>query len=270
VLVLDDSGSMTDELLLLGEAGPELLAPLTGTNTHIGVTSNDIATGGRMHGSVGGPPWLDLTTVSESQAFAWFSGATALTTEGTHLARGLDATIEAIDGVGDTWNAGFRRPEAPLVVVYVADRDDESVTTDAEQFLVWLATTSAASGESGTVHAIVPTAEPCPGTTGEATTYTSLTAATLGEAVSICAYDYSEGLARVGADEEPAFVVTLDLASTPIPATLLVEVLTTDDLLTVLPAEAVTYEPFANTVTLDGWAWSEITSATVRYLVLPP
>jgi hypothetical protein len=269
MLVLDDSGSMTDELALLGLGGPDLLGPLAGTDTHVGVVSNDIEGHGRMHGSVGGPPWLDLTTVTESQAFAWFSGATALTTEGTHLARGLDVAMEAIDVSGDTWNVGFRRPDAPLVILFVADRDDESVA-DEDEFLLWLAGTVTARGEAGRVHSIVPTsAEVCPGTTGEAVAYTSLATATGGQTVSVCDESYAEELAIVGAAEQPAHDVVLLLGLTPIPATLSVDILTTEGVTDVLPAEAVEYEPFANTVAIEAFSWSELESATVHYLVLP-
>ena len=48
-----------------------------------------------------------------------------------------------------------------------------------------------------------------------------------------------------------------------------VELLTTDVVVDVLPAEAVVYEPFTNVVSLDSFAWSELETATVRYLVLP-
>ena len=38
--------------------------------------------------------------------------------------------IAAVDGLGDTWNAGFRRDDAAFVVMFVADRDDESIDND--------------------------------------------------------------------------------------------------------------------------------------------
>jgi hypothetical protein len=274
LLVLDDSGSMTDELNALAEGGPDLLGPLVGTDTHVGITSNDGAAGGKLHGPVGGEPWLDLSLATESQAFAWFSGAASFTTEGTHLARGLDMVVESIDGVvGETWNAGFRRDDAALVVMFVADRDDESTSTDDAEFLLWLAGEVAASGEAGTVHVVVPTDEtpPCPGTTGEATIYTGLAYTTSGDTISICTtdYDYRPALAAIGAAEVPAYDVMLQLTVTPIPATLSVDLLLADGASETLEAEEVVYEPFANTVQIPDWAWSEISTVTVRYLVLP-
>ncbi len=272
LLVVDDSGSMTDEVGYLADAGPDMLGSLTHTDTHVGIISNDSASGGRLHGPVGGEPWLDLSVATESQAFAWFSGA-APTAEGTHLARGLDMVLEAIDGVGDTWNAGFRREDAALVVIFVADRDDESLTTDDAEFLLWLDEETRASGEAGTVHAIVPTAEvPCEGTTGEAKIYTGLVTTTAGDTVSICApYPdyYAPELAAISAAETPAYDVALQLSVTPIPATISVDILRTDGAFETLDADEILYEPFANTVEIPEWAWSELTTVTVRYLVLP-
>jgi len=273
LLVLDDSGSMTDELGYLAEAGPDLLGPLTNTDTHVGITSNDAATGGRLHGPLGGEPWLDLSVATESQAFAWFSGAASLTAEGSHLARGLDMVLAAIDDLAATWNAGFRRDDAAFVVIFVADRDDESTDTDDAEFLLWLGEETAESGEGGTVHAIVPTVDVlCPGTTGEATTYTSLVATTSGSTISICAgYPdyYGPQLADIAAAEVPSYDVILDLSVTPIPATITVDILRADGAFETLDTDEVFYEPFANTVEIPEWAWSELTTVTVRYLVLP-
>jgi hypothetical protein len=263
---------MAEELEWLGDAGPDLLGSLTGTDTHVGITSNDAIVGGRLRGPNGGEPWLDLSTVTDSQAFNWFEGATSVLAEGTHLARGLDMVVEAIDSVGDTWNAGFRRDEAALVVIFVADRDDESVMDDA-QWLVWLDEETRPSGEAGKVHAVVPNGEiQCAGTTGEAVIYTGLAATTYGDTVSICAPApdyYGPELAAIGAAEVPAYDVVLALSVTPIPATISVELLRDNGATETLDAEEVIYEPFANTVSLPEWAWSEIATVTVRYLVLP-
>lgn len=137
-----------------------------------------------------------------------------------------DADDPAKKGCGGT-NRTFRRPDAKLEVVFVADNDDNSTMTVA-QFADWLAGNVAIGSQyPPRAHAIVGPAGGCTGALGGAkagTRYLEAANASGGVTVSACEPEsYQNVLAALGPPASAAKATVL-LTATPNPATLQVKV----------------------------------------------
>jgi len=207
LFVIDNSGSMEeeqDETAVQFEAFVEHFAEAQ-VDYHLGVTTTDTdsdADAGRL---VGDPPWI---TAGTPEGAAAFRDAVAVGTDGSQFERCLLAAIAALSpGARAEMNAGFWRPTAALVVVFVSDEDDVSAGA-ADEYLDALNELQADGGGSPpTLHALVAYDED----EGEATDcdevndaeagyrYVELVEATGGVAASICTGNFSEAIGAMGA-----------------------------------------------------------------------
>lgn len=124
LLVVDDTPSMTTVREVLAQSSDDLLDALAESEIawQVGVTATDITTEAR--GELFGDPWI-LTPATPD-------GATALARalavpDGRAPSGGLGAaTLALTEPLRSTANAGFRRPDAALLVVVLSDSDDMS------------------------------------------------------------------------------------------------------------------------------------------------
>jgi hypothetical protein len=122
--VLDNSGSMSDDLLQLSNAIGSFIAPLTslGIDYHVAVTTTDtMVENGRFLGPI-------ITGQSTDPVQAFRSQIDSAGDLGSADEAGLDASYRALTNASLLAgpNAGFLRTAANLAVVVVSDEDDYS------------------------------------------------------------------------------------------------------------------------------------------------
>lgn len=180
LFVIDSSGSMADEQLALATNIDAFIGEIAGTGSYrIGVLSTEMGdqpgeVGGQWAGltvsTYGGPPYHHISRVDRSactrtgvpygcfrpisgQRFTdseldspaaqvgFVSAASQLGTCGSGIEASYDATVSALDRmVAGGCNEGFLRPEANLVVIFVTDEDEGSIThTSTAAFLAAIA-----------------------------------------------------------------------------------------------------------------------------------
>lgn len=147
IFVVDDSGSMADDQILLMQELPKLVekAATWGQSYHMGVTTTDTnLIAGKFKGT---PPWVDETVDP-----AVFAGNLLVGTAGHWEEMGLEGGWMAVSGQNITYtdiqcanipnacpqglwcveglcqgpNAGFLREDADLVVIMISDEEDSS------------------------------------------------------------------------------------------------------------------------------------------------
>lgn len=221
LFVVDGTPSMLQELQALGAQVPELLDTLDGfgLDWQIGVVGADRS--GPHPGWLLGAPYV--LTPADSDPEGRFAERLPL---GTALDEaGLAAGALALELSGpDGANAGFRRADASLAVVFVSDADDRSdpwTATPRQTFLDALAAT-ASEGRSARAYGLVGDVPGgCASARGSAQPgirYADVVQATGGRLHSICAIDFGallEGLA----EDSVTLPAVFPLADAPVPTT---------------------------------------------------
>lgn len=195
LFVVDSTGSMQQEQQAFADAADAFVSSLDeiGLAWQIGVTTMDPADLGHLRGE----PWI--ITPAADDPVAALADAVYVGTDGAPTEAGLYAATAAIDS-GTTANLGFRRPEAPLHIVFVSDGDDSSdeqlgVDPVAAAHLIFDAE-AMRTGHAVRASAVVGTDEGgCSGPYGSAlygSRYLDIVAATDGIAVDICTADFAE------------------------------------------------------------------------------
>jgi hypothetical protein len=196
LLVIDNTSSMEQEQAALAEQLASILTELDdlGVGWHLGVVTMDLA--GPEAGWLRGSPWV--LTPDTPDRDARFAEMTAVGTEGGGPEAGLAAALEALDlsDPGEP-NAGFRRPDALLHVVFVSDADDQSEGWLGEApdsvFLSRLAAEVDQTGLPARASGVVgPPPLGCTSVNGEAQAaerYDAVAAGAGGVTVSICSPD---------------------------------------------------------------------------------
>lgn len=198
LFVIDDTLSMADVQGDLAEQFDQFAAELETRKIrwHGGVIT--MAPEGQEAGWLQGEPWL--VTSSLPNASDIFSENLLLGSEGVQNEAGIYAAVKALDyAQPGKPNAGFRRSEAALVVVFVSNEDDGSdewISEDpVDALLTRLDNEVSDYGTRATVSAIVGDAkEGCDGVGGwvaPGARYLQAVAATGGGFSSICAPDLS-------------------------------------------------------------------------------
>jgi hypothetical protein len=274
LVVIDDTGSMLDEEGRLAAVADRLFDVLDGTDTHVGVITNDAENpllAGRLRPPIGGGDrFLDVLDDTPEETRIWWRGATAVGADAQHDDAAFDAAFLALDVNADTFNAGFRRPDADLAIWFVTDSQDNSQSFSLDEFQAFLDGVALATGRTVRADGIVPTAgdvcSPVPIGTGS---YEDLITARGGYAGSVCDVDWGGSAEAIAELEAPITAVAAVLSQVPIPATLSAELVTVGGQTIALPAEALTYDPFERRVTVNGYVWTELASAAIAYEVLP-
>ncbi len=225
LVVVDDTPSMAQEIDALSAEFASLVAAVDQADLRwqLGVTTT--ADGDRAGWLRGRPFVITPRTPAPESAFA--EALPQATGSGSE--RGIDAALRALDltGAGGA-NAGFRRPDAALHVLFVSDGDDDSPTTDGDpvvRFVNRLASESV-SGVPAQVSALVGDATGCTSARGSARPaprYRDLVARTGGVASSICADDFTPIIAAIS-DAAVDLPAEFPLARTPDPGSVRVDV----------------------------------------------
>ncbi len=233
LFVVDDTASMAQEQeALAGEFGA-LATDLDAAEVAWQVGAVTTSLDGDEAGWLQGSPWI-LTPDTTDRAAA-FAEMIRVGTKGSSPEAGLAAAVEALalSRTGGP-NAGFRRPDALLHVVFVSDADDQSEdylgVDPVGAFLAALADEEARTGLPARASGLVgDVPSGCSSATGSAQPpfrYADAVAATGGVNVSICAPDFGPFLGSLG-EASLAWRATFELTHAPEPGTLRVEL---DDL----------------------------------------
>jgi len=204
LLVIDDTGSMEQEQRSLGDHFAALLDELDAQEVswQLGVISTDM--NGEEAGWLRGSPWILTPDVPDRDAV--FAETVQVGLGGSGPEAGLAAAALALDLAEPGGpNAGFRRADALLHVVFVSDADDQSEDWLGDKpdaaFLTRLVDETSRTALPARASAVVgPVPSGCASNTGTAqpaTRYDAVAAGSGGIVVSICATDFAPVLATL-------------------------------------------------------------------------
>lgn len=230
LFVVDDTKSMDQEQASLAEGFASFADALAsaGVAWHLGVTSTD-ASGDRA-GWLRGEPWV--LTPDLPDAVERCGDALQVGTGGAAPEAGLGVAVRALELAGRGGpNAGFRRPDAVLHVVFVSDADDASEgllgPDPVSAFLDRLDEERARTGLPARASAVVgDLPSGCTSARGAARPgfrYHEAVESTGGAAASICALSFAGVLAAIG-EAAVDFPTSFALRALPEPGTLRVSV----------------------------------------------
>lgn len=230
LFVVDDTASMAQEQAALAAQFSALASELdeAGVAWQVGAVTTSMQ--GDEAGWLKGSPWILTPDVAERELA--FASMVQVGTKGTSPEAGLAAAVEALALTGaDDPNAGFRRPDAMLHVVFVSDADDQSEDflgpDPVGAFLDVLDAEAEATGlparASGLVGDVPSGCSSASGAAQPAFRYADAVAAAEGVAMSICAVDFGPFLGTLG-EASLAWETRFQLSQTPETGTLRVEV----------------------------------------------
>jgi hypothetical protein len=213
LFVVDSTGSMDEEQVALAAAADDFVATLgdLGVDYQIGVTSTDPAVAGALLGR----PWI-ITPNAEDPGAA-LAAALAVGTTSPPPAAGLDAAAATLSDLSGL-DAGFRRKDAGLHVIFVSDGDDESgaILGDdpAGAFLGLLDSEAERTGRVAVASAVIGDVPGgCEGTRGSALPgerYAAVATASGGRIESICEPDLAsvaDAFGEIGVEWVTAFAL---------------------------------------------------------------
>ena len=221
LFVIDDTGSMAGEQRTLGEGFGRMAARLDEEELswQVGVTTTDLQTSDA--GWLVGEPWV-LTSGLPDVA-SRFAEIAAVGTDGAPPEAGIAAALLALEHAEPGGpNAGFRRAEAALHVVFVSDSDDSSDAWLSDPVADAVARLDAIPNEVRVSALVGPGPTGCIGPSGTArhgTRYIALADQMGGVVASICQADFApilESFALAIVSYQKAFY----LDTTPVPGTL--------------------------------------------------
>lgn len=230
LLVVDDTSSMGQEQAALAAEIATLATSLdeAGVAWHIGVATTDMS--GTDVGWLQGAPYvLSPSTPSVETTLA---NRVQAGTTGAAPEAGFAAALTALElAVAGDANAGFRRPDAALHVIFFSDADDASDTWLGDDpvavFLAFLAAEAASSGAPAIASGVVGDVPAgCISDRGNAQAgvrYEQAIRATGGALVSICATDFQPLVAALG-DLTVAWPMSFPLRQMPVSGSLHVSI----------------------------------------------
>ncbi len=226
LFVVDSTGSMAEEQAGLAGVAERFLDGLAalGVDYQVGVTTMDPVDAGALRGR----PWI-VTPVTPDPAGS-LGAALQVGVASPPPSAGLDAGAMALDDASGL-NAGFRRADAALHVVFISDSDDASDAwlgpDPVAAFGSVLAAQAAWSGRAAVASAGVgDVPDGCSGPGGVAlpgTAYGEVAAASGGEVVSICTADYADVVDAIGV-QGVEFATTFPLQEDPVDGSVTVTV----------------------------------------------
>ncbi len=263
LFVDDNSVSMETEQAALGSKFPSFVAELTGLDWQAGITTTDCSTGpwgicGSLLNMTGTPSYILSPNVTGfDQVFNMTiqrpetPGCAAQGQCPSGLEEAMKAASTAIDK-RNTNNAGFFRNDAALAIVVLTDEDEQSdgtlPTATKPQAVVNKVVAAFGPNKKFKSYAItiLPGDAAClkqqqdqqNGIGFYGTYAVELARLTGGQAVSICAPDYSVTLRQIGQDLRK-LTQAVSLSRTPIPSTVQV---------TFTPAQNITWTVSGNTI----------------------
>lgn len=166
LVIMDNSCSMEDDQVKLANEFDSTMQRLldNGTDFHLGVVTTDIddPSGAGELQDVGGLTWVDPAVADPLGLFAEMVQVGSL---GSGAEKGFGAAYVALEPLGDTYNAGFRRDGVRLALLVVSDEDDATPASviNTYDFGVWLETLVTDPGDVS-FHSLVNTAGASQGT----------------------------------------------------------------------------------------------------------
>lgn len=220
LVVVDNSGSMTEEQEILGQNAATLLGALTSSaaDFHIGVITTDVedeaargalvgtgTTATIIHGETLGPGQLLAQLVSQGNM-------------GSPTEEGLEAAELALtEPLASGHNAGFLREEAWLTVIFLTDEDDGSNEAIEHYRTFFLNLKGAHGARMVRVNAITGGLSGCSGAYGPAQAaprYDAVVSDTNGVSEAICTPPWGRSLTALGGDGY-GYRFAFPLAGTP-------------------------------------------------------
>ena len=129
--IVDNSKSMQEEQDAVAAAAGSFLAQLedAGMDFHLGVVTTDMsssnADAGALMGGVMTSACMDDGDPADCTYASQFQAAVLRGVDGDNQEKGLGAALAAIsEPIKSTRNAGFRRDDAPLMIVVLSDEND--------------------------------------------------------------------------------------------------------------------------------------------------
>lgn len=206
LLVVDDSGSMTEEQQSLGDNAGTLLDALSsaGADFHLGVTTTDVESAearGALVGTGTTATIIDPSTPNPAQVLAQLVDRGNM---GSPMEQGLEATELALsEPLATGRNAGFFRPDAWLTIVFLTDEDDGS-PEPTDHYLTFLQGLMGPHGARAVqVNAITGGAAGCNGVNGmagAAPRYDTVVSRTGGVWETICTPPWGPSLNDLGGE----------------------------------------------------------------------
>ncbi|MCB9669606.1 MAG: hypothetical protein H6734_09075 [Alphaproteobacteria bacterium] len=190
LLVIDDSGSMAEEQAQLAQLAHGLIERLEtrGVDFHIGITTTDTD-----HAQVAGklrPLGLGerFLTPQSPDAPDRLASAVLVGTDGSSEETGRAALYQLLQTrAAAPENQGFRRPQAPLEVLFVSDEEDRTLVPSLQEFNQWLRSLEEDSGAPVVIHAVVGLTDvDCDGLGRAGTLYLGYAERTGGTVSDIC------------------------------------------------------------------------------------
>ncbi|MEZ4238653.1 MAG: hypothetical protein R3F59_21375 [Myxococcota bacterium] len=140
LFTIDNSCSMEDEQAALAANFPSFIQYFEGSGLdyHIGVVSTDLfdpSHSGRLRTAQG----VNFIAPDTPDAEGVFTEMASMSTEGAGVERGLGATWLALEGLKNTFNAGFRRDNAEMHTIVISDEEDQTLDTliSEDEFISW-------------------------------------------------------------------------------------------------------------------------------------
>jgi hypothetical protein len=224
LLVIDDSGSMSTYQSRLVNGFATLADTLLDVpaDGRVGVITTDVDSptrSGRLNEFQG----FRFLTESTPDLANRLTGLANVGTQGSANEQGLDAIAAAVSRpLSNTFNAGFKRPNADLALVVLSDEDDFSILS-ASQFASTAVGGEMSLGIDIDMYGIITPPGQCVGSFPQvATRYISVISQIGGNTFPICASDYGPILERI-AREAAGRPRTFDLGFTPDLTSLTVE-----------------------------------------------
>ncbi|MEZ4238843.1 MAG: hypothetical protein R3F59_22355 [Myxococcota bacterium] len=203
LLVIDDTASMAQEQAALSQDFAVLLDELDalGVGWQLGVVSTEMVK--PEAGLLRGTPWILTPSVPQRELV--FAEMVQVGLEGDGPEAGLAAAERTLALAVEGPNAGFRRPDALLNVIFVSDADDESDdwlgSDPVGPFLDLLADEAERTGLPARASGLIgPPPSGCHSISGQAqpaVRYAEAIAASGGVQGSICAIDFAAVLAQL-------------------------------------------------------------------------
>jgi hypothetical protein len=230
LLVVDDTASMAQEQQALAAELGGLLDELdrSGVGWQLGVVTTDMGTD--EAGWLEGQPWVLVPSTEDRDAA--FAAMVQVGTAGSGPEAGLAAAVTALElSAPGGPNAGFRRPDALLHVVFVSDADDSSEawlgSDPAGAFLDRLSEEAATTGLPARASGLYgPVPSGCVSADGTATAafrYDGVVHGSGGVGVSICAPDLGPVIDTLS-EATIAWRTVFALRESPLPGTVHVEI----------------------------------------------
>ncbi|MBT3218283.1 MAG: hypothetical protein HN348_04275 [Proteobacteria bacterium] len=230
LFIVDNTASMAQEQQALAEEFSTLTASLAEENINwqLGVTTMDVSNenAGSLHGS----PYVLTANLDDVDTL--FSAVVQVGVDSVAPEAGLAAAAVALGLVdAEEANAGFRRPNASLHLVFVSDADDQSDSwlgaDPVDAFLAILEDEETQTGLPARASALVgDVPSGCVSDNGTAESgerYVAIAEATDGAVASICAADFFDLLESVG-DASITYQSEFELRATPVGGSLQVEI----------------------------------------------